>query len=77
MFLEHRKQDCTALQNRYQKALQLMANKKELTSTDLHQGLIISPVYHYFQTQTDWIDDSAARLQKAPSKILSIRESKV
>lgn len=32
--------------NRYQKPLQLMANKKELTSTDLHQGLIISPVCH-------------------------------
>lgn len=52
-----------------------MANKKELTSTDLHQGLIISPVCHYFQAQTDWIDDSMAMMEKAPSKILSIRDS--
>lgn len=48
-----------------------MANKKGLNGADHHQGRIISPVCHYFQTQTlHWINDSVVMVDLVHNKTI-------
>ncbi len=85
MFLNHGKQDCTALFSCSSKVKPLSKipvtnGQQESTqhSADLHQGLIISPVSHYFHRQTLYcVDDSMGTVAKVHRKILSVHDYRV